>query len=163
MLFYLNLHFYLRNSKELLNNLVKGINSTYVLSFNYTELRDINLYEVENVHGKLSNEIIFGIDYENIEVTDKAFKYSKTYRKLLMNINDSKHSSLPQGIKKIICFWHSLADADYSYFQSIMDEFLELATIGMRKHHLTKPEAIETAKPWYFMTGWKDWSIQWSI
>ena len=112
---------YKENSEELLNNLVKDINSTYVLSFNYTELRDINLYEVENVHGKLSSEIIFGIDYENIKVTNNAFKYSKTYRKLLMNINDSKHSSLPQGIKKIICFGHSLADADYSYFQSIFD------------------------------------------
>lgn len=112
---------YTTKSKALLNNLVKDINGTYVLSFNYTELKGINLHEIENVHGKLSNEIIFGIDYEDIKVTNNAFKYSKTYRKLLMNINDSKHSSLPQGIKKIICFGHSLADADYSYFQSIFD------------------------------------------
>lgn len=38
-----------------------------------------------------------------------------------MNLNDDKHSLLPKGIKKIIFYEHSLADADYSYFQSIFD------------------------------------------
>lgn len=116
---------YTRQSKHLIENLVENTDNLYILSFNYTEFR----YELscdkqiegENVHGKIREEIIFGIDAGNLDVNGEAYRYSKTYRKLMMNFNGDEHSSLPKEIKKIIFYGHSLADADYSYFQSIFD------------------------------------------
>ncbi len=118
-----------------------NLNSTYILSFNYTDLFDILgvqspcLYN--NVHGKLclnmcaenctDCNIIFGIDDTVIQSQDEnseLHKFSKTYRKML-NINASTRI-LPAKDNQLIdikFYGHSLSEADYSYFQSIFDYY----------------------------------------
>lgn len=111
--------------------------STNILDFNYTEpikrMRK-NGTTCLNVHGLArSNNIIFGIDGTNItpeqECYAKIVKFTKTYR--IMALNRIPHPSLvspylssdPDSATSTIKFFgHSLAEADYSYFQAIFDE-----------------------------------------
>ncbi len=111
--------------------------STNILNFNYTQPIKImwkNNTTCLNVHGLArSNNIIFGIDGTNIspeqECYAKIVKFTKTYR--IMALNSIPHSSLvrpylssdPDNATSTIKFFgHSLAQADYSYFQAIFDE-----------------------------------------
>lgn len=123
-------HAYQLDANKLISNLVSNVEETSILSFNYTDLsfdcldtlgKLTEVLIIENVHGKATQEIIFGIDYKDLNYNSTEFKYSKTYRKLLMNMKDYQHHALPQKILKIKFYGHSLADADYSYFQSIFD------------------------------------------
>ena len=118
-----------------------NLNSTYILSFNYTSLFDILKVDspcsYNNVHGKLcmnpcaencaSCNIIFGIDDTAIQSQDEnseLHKFSKTYRKML-NVNASTRI-LPAKDNQLIdikFYGHSLSEADYSYFQSIFDYY----------------------------------------
>lgn len=112
------------------------------LSFNYTnifsELINTPLSKSEiklhNIHGSLENkDIIFGIDQgmkfyniQDYELPSILSRFSKTAR-LLNNSSDVYHQEniLPSdetGLK-IQVFGHSLADADYSYFQAIFDYY----------------------------------------
>lgn len=110
---------------------------TNILDFNYTEpVKKTwkNGPTCLNVHGLArSNNIIFGIDGTNInpgqECYAKIVKFTKTYR--IMALNSIPHSSLvrpylssdPDNVTSTIKFFgHSLAQADYSYFQAIFDE-----------------------------------------
>ena len=118
-----------------------NLNSTYILSFNYTDLFDILGVQspcfYSNVHGKLclnmcaenctDCNIIFGIDDTVIQSQDEnseLHKFSKTYRKML-NVNASTRI-LPAKDNQLIdikFYGHSLSEADYSYFQSIFDYY----------------------------------------
>lgn len=117
-----------------------NLNSTNILSFNYTSLFDI-LQEspclYNNVHGKLCMHqcaencpdcnIIFGIDDTVIQSQDNAselYKFSKTYRKMLSS--DTGTHILPSKDNQLIeikFYGHSLNESDYSYFQSIFDYY----------------------------------------
>lgn len=140
---------FIDNFKETISKLVGdnfSIEKYYILSFNYTVFPSTRLesndnlkemYSVkyiedlpncifyENIHGKLGKQnsnIIIGIDEKDIEPQDELYKFTKTYQ-LFEFDNDSneKNLGLPIGVKKIKFFGHSLAEADYSYFQSIFD------------------------------------------
>lgn len=107
-----------------------------VLSFNYT--RAAENYQVGtagerrqiwycNIHGRLTDEIIFGIDAMNhLEDLDVA-QFTKTYRVLGLRSGgyrdgfSDEGSAIDQEISTIKFFGHSLGDADHSYFQSIFD------------------------------------------
>lgn len=112
---------YQENSISTINNLVTDPKNTYVLSFNYTEVDPEKVSHVEYVHGKSTKDIIFGIDTVGLDAGTDEYRYSKTYRKLLMNVENQKHESLPKEVDKIVFFGHSLSLADFSYFQSIFD------------------------------------------
>ena len=113
-----------------------------VLSFNYTrpfdtEIPHWNTYR--NIHGDIVNgHIIFGIDSldangENLLTNDDIAPFTKTYR-IMKNARPSPHhlfdsasslesiSASDSPIDVIKIFGHSLAPADYSYFQSIFDQ-----------------------------------------
>lgn len=97
-----------------------------VLNFNYTYLVP-NLPESQfrNIHGltykDLPSEIIFGIDNTEITPSDEIYRFTKAAR-IMMNSYDKKYSSiLSHDIKEVAFVGHSLAKADYSYFQSIFD------------------------------------------
>ena len=118
-----------------------NLNSTYILSFNYTSLFDIlkvdNPCSYNNVHGKLcmnkcaencaSCNIIFGIDDTAIQSQDEnseLHKFSKTYRKMTHAAAGTR--ILPAKDNQLIeikFYGHSLSEADYSYFQSIFDYY----------------------------------------
>ena len=112
---------YQDNSTLTIEKLVTDQKNTHVLSFNYTEVHTEKVSHVEYVHGESSKNIIFGIDTVGLEAGSDEYRYSKTYRKLLMNVENQKHESLPKEVEKIVFFGHSLSLADFSYFQSIFD------------------------------------------
>ena len=131
-----------QKEKHILSPEFAQLNSTHILSFNYTALFDILGVEspcvYHNVHGKLclsscladcnSSSIIFGIDdgviQSNNEYADLRL-FSKTYRKMF-------DTSAPVSVLPLIgedstitikFYGHSLNEADYSYFQSIFDYY----------------------------------------
>lgn len=107
-----------------------------VLSFNYT--RAAENYGVgtpegrkpiwySNIHGRLNDEIIFGIDATNrLEDSDVA-QFTKTYRVLGLRSRGRHNGSSGDGLgispqtSAIKFFGHSLGNADHSYFQSMFD------------------------------------------
>lgn len=100
-----------------------------VLNFNYTTLDRFNIKNQINIHGKLNEEIIIGIDATNNKDSNntkvKAPKYSidsftKTYRNL-HRLNS--RISLPTRVSEIVLYGHSLGKADFSYFYSIFDMY----------------------------------------
>ncbi len=111
--------------------------STNILDFNYTSpviWGWENCPTCLNVHGLAENgNIIFGIDGTNLIPEQECYanivKFTKTYR--IMELNSTPHPSLvspylssdPNSATNTIKFFgHSLAEADYSYFQAIFDE-----------------------------------------
>ena len=129
-----------RREKHILSQEFSNLQSTHILSFNYTSLFDILGVEspcvYSNVHGKLcmkkcdadckTSNIIFGIDDSVIQSKAENAElhiFSKTYRKMLhggspTNILPSKENPI-----EIKFYGHSLSEADYSYFQSIFDYY----------------------------------------
>lgn len=103
-----------------------SIDDVEALSFNYTEpicLRN----KITNVHGKLrNNNIIFGIDQDEISPSSLIYKYTKTFRKMVQinkNNGDSVYIKNKNDLKNIFFYGHSLSVLDYSYFQSIFDYY----------------------------------------
>lgn len=111
--------------------------SINILDFNYTYPVNHwwkNCPTCLNVHGLADDgNIIFGIDGTNLipeqEYYANIVKFTKTYR--IMELNSTPHPSLvspylssdPNSATNTIKFFgHSLAEADYSYFQAIFDE-----------------------------------------
>lgn len=96
-----------------------------VINFNYTTyLKKMDyISEMTNVHGTFENPI-FGID--NTEIgNDREFYYLTKTSRVLFNNTIKEEFKLPNKIEisKICFFGHSLARADYSYFQSIFDYY----------------------------------------
>ena len=96
-----------------------------VINFNYTTyLREMDyISEMTNVYGTFENPI-FGID--NTEIgNDREFYYLTKTSRVLFNNTIKEDFKLPNKIEisKICFFGHSLARADYSYFQSIFDYY----------------------------------------
>ena len=112
--------------EEVLNKI--SISESNVINFNYTTIVDsIKVRSESNVHGSLEREnVIFGIDLSNLNSSDEALNFSKTYRKMhaFEEHNISKYipeSLLSRSIERISFFGHSLNASVYSYFQSIFD------------------------------------------
>ena len=112
---------YQSNVSKLIKLIVGGEDFS-VINFNYTNPFDSTPLSPTNVHGTLSdNNIIFGIDATNGSgLPPEARIFTKTHRKMLLN---SPNSTLPTNITKIKFYGHSLGEADYSYFQSIFDNY----------------------------------------
>lgn len=110
-------------SEQLLQKLVN--NECYnLLSFNYTSpyVESTSFNTVRNIHGKLDNCPIIGIDSKGIVADSPVFRFTKTYR-IMTLASDKQDRLLPKSIKTIAFYGHSLAPADYSYFQSIFDYY----------------------------------------
>ena len=107
---------------------------TSVLSFNYTRpFTDrivgpgLNEKDVLNIHGRLSNGLIFGVDGSDCMGDEDALPFTKTYRVAIAGTHISRNifRPAPSGMNsttRFIKFYgHSLGEPDYSYFQSIFD------------------------------------------
>lgn len=107
-----------------------------VLNFNYTSPGNplsaiCDSIDYRNVHGHLGGEIVFGIDGTGRLDDSTVARFTKTYRLLVLARNDfgipiaysGEDGKGPVGIETgmIKFYGHSLASADYSYFQSIFD------------------------------------------
>ncbi len=116
---------YIENCKKL----IKFDDSAYIINFNYTSIEKI--YEDQqympkeiNVHGRYDQVTIFGVDQGVCSVDSDEYIFSKTYRKIAEN---TKSIMLPEKKgplierQELVFYGHSLAKADYSYFQSLFD------------------------------------------
>ena len=131
--------YYLQCYRKILYKITEG-NKYNLLSFNYTyfskallsttsslgmispvveRMHPINCVVSKNIHGDLDGHIIIGIDELSINESDPLYRFTKTYR--ILGLEDHEESCLSKSIKEIIFYGHSLAKADYSYFQSIFD------------------------------------------
>lgn len=116
-------------SKLLIGKIIgedNSIDDIEALSFNYTE-PDCLRNKITNVHGKLrNNNIIFGIDQDEISPSSLIYKYTKTFRKMVQinkDNGDSVYIKNKNDLKNIFFYGHSLSVLDYSYFQSIFDYY----------------------------------------
>lgn len=103
-------------SQQLLNKL--SSNERYnLLSFNYTTpcTKDSSCNIKRNIHGKLEDHPIIGIDSKNISPDSPVFRFTKTYR-IMTLASEKQDKLLPQTVKTIVFYGHSFAPADYSYF-----------------------------------------------
>ena len=72
-----------------------------------------------NIHGTSDKDIIIGIDEKGIDESDILYRFTKTYR--LFELDSNEISCLNKSVNHIKFYGHSLAAADYSYFQTIFD------------------------------------------
>ncbi|EGP5192440.1 MULTISPECIES: AbiH family protein [Enterococcus] len=101
--------------------------SDKVFSFNYTNPFKDQL-KIINVHGTVKeNNIIFGIDQENVDPTKDIYRFTKTFRQMTETklAVTYQENILPdkEEIDEIVFFGHSLSTLDYSYFQTIFDHY----------------------------------------
>jgi len=95
-------------------------------TFNYTtpdvfyELKEKYNIKIRHVNGTLDDGAIFGIDNNGINITDDRYIFTKTYRKMKLLI-DGHREPFERHFKNAVVFGHSLSEADYSYFFSILD------------------------------------------
>lgn len=120
---------YFDHSEHLIRRIIGEDNSVddiEALSFNYTEPKCLN-NKITNVHGKLRNDnIIFGIDQDEISTSSPIYKYTKTFRKMVKikkPNEDNVYINNKYDLKNIFFYGHSLSVLDYSYFQSIFDYY----------------------------------------
>lgn len=107
--------------------------SSSILNFNYTspsfDSDDVpGEVSTINVHGSIDRDIIFGIDGMERWGDSSSLPYTKTFRVMTMagflprELLRPLESAFDEGLFECIKFYgHSLAEADYSYFQSIFD------------------------------------------
>lgn len=111
-------------------------NETTILDFNYTRPHVPHSVRSEvadfiNVHGTLEGEIVFGIDGTDCMDDPALIEFTKTYRLLGLKSTQlhqpvafKNNLLIGDGGRKTVAikfYGHSLAEADYSYFQSIFD------------------------------------------
>lgn len=92
-----------------------------LLNFNYTRVESKNMNIRRNIHSTLQHGPIIGIDSDKIFADARIYKFTKTYRIMKLAMEKNNSELIPSSIDKIIFYGHSLAQADYSYFQSIFD------------------------------------------
>jgi len=111
---------YLFRVKNTIEKLCNPQNIVNIDSFNYTVLDEYDYSsKFHNINGDFKKPI-FGIDSSNVDSTDIVHIFSKTNRRLSVDmISDSTYNR--EDFKNVIIFGHSLNEADYSYFFSIFD------------------------------------------
>lgn len=132
--------FYNNKAQQLFYRLIsKDVNEVpAIISFNYTTPQLVSLrsgiqYSIDNVinvHGKISDKIIFGIDEKIVktkaylEPSDLKYSFTKTSRQMF-DLDESRGFKLTtfKFDNSIIFYGHSLNYQDYSYFQSIFDYY----------------------------------------
>lgn len=130
-------------SEQLMEQLLLGkvswhggyVTAATVLSFNYTSpsipsiWRSESTFKFINIHGKLNGDIIFGADGTNCMDDPGAARFSKTFRIIRSGrpgggepiAFGAPSKEEPRETVVIKVFGHSLAKADYAYFQAIFD------------------------------------------
>ncbi len=113
----------------------------HLLSFNYSSLWSqmfrpkFSPVKFLDVHGKIpDNEglrfsnIIFGVDHSLFQASELEYRFTKTYRTLksytqgFEKIGEGR-DIYTKDIQTIKFYGHSLAEADYAYFQQLFDYY----------------------------------------
>lgn len=90
-----------------------------IMNFNYTNPFNNNV--TNNIHGNIKDKnCIFGIDILHLPEDSILIPFTKSFRKLHLNQNDTMLAN-KEDIKNIFFYGHGLGENDYSYFQAIFD------------------------------------------
>lgn len=117
-------------------------NNVSVLTFNYTDYLKEYFNVYVNIHGTADNPI-FGIDFKSITENQQYIYFTKTSRVLEANIEKEEvNSPYIVGTREIVFFGHSLAEADYSYFQSIFD-YYDIYNSGIKLKFLYHEHSVD--------------------
>jgi len=112
---------FLEYASETIDKLCNFENIVSIDSFNYDDLEDKELNEkLFNINGNVESPI-FGIDSNEFEASDIRYIFSKTNRRMELDmLSDDERKNIP--FKNVIIYGHSLDEADYSYFFSVFDK-----------------------------------------
>ena len=96
-------------------------NLSSIYSFNYDSIRIENIInKVNNINGDWNNPI-FGIDSNVFPASDIRYIFSKTNRRMELDmIDDKEKKEIP--FDNVVIYGHSLDESDYSYLVSVFDK-----------------------------------------
>lgn len=117
---------YTINALTLLGELVgKQSNEeiVYVNTFNYSDLSDIiHNTPIWHINGD-ARRPIFGVDFPKAEANSKKYKFTKTYRRMEIDVEQHPQCCpLDIDYSKVIVFGHSLNEQDYNYFFALFNK-----------------------------------------
>lgn len=108
-------------SKTTLQELCNEDNLVSIDSFNYDDIGDENLNKIlHNINGNLENPI-FGIDSNLCRASDPRFIFTKTNRRMELEMINFKCQK-DIAFDNVIVYGHSLSSNDYSYFFPLLDK-----------------------------------------
>jgi hypothetical protein len=91
-------------------------------TFNYTDTNDVEIFNKTNHINGNSLAPIFGIDSNGIDPEVPAFIFTKTYRRMILDMNDDSCFK-NKDFENVFVYGHSLNAQDYSYFFPMFDSF----------------------------------------
>lgn len=110
-----------KRSKMTLQELCSIDNLVSIDSFNYDDIGDDNLNKLlHNINGNLENPI-FGIDSNLCSASDPRFIFTKTNRRMELEMINFKCQK-DIAFDNVIVYGHSLSSNDYSYFFPLLDK-----------------------------------------
>lgn len=110
-----------KRSKMTLQELCNVYNLVSIDSFNYDDIGDENLNKIlHNINGNLENPI-FGIDSNLCRASDPRFIFTKTNRRMELEMIDFECQK-DIAFDNVIVYGHSLSSNDYSYFFPLLDK-----------------------------------------
>lgn len=110
-----------KRSKMTLQELCNVDNLVSIDSFNYDDIGDENLNKIlHNINGNLENPI-FGIDSNLCRASDPRFIFTKTNRRMELEMIDFECQK-DIAFDNVIVYGHSLSSNDYSYFFPLLDK-----------------------------------------
>lgn len=116
------------DSRSTIERLCDPKNLVSIDSFNYDS---VDIPELENIFHNINGDIdapIFGIDSSKFRVDDPRNIFSKTNRRMELDMMED-YTFEPDIFDNLIIFGHSLNPADYSYFFSVFDK-IEITNLG---------------------------------
>ena len=115
--------------EEKINKIINPKEEFYVMSFNYTTyLQDYFKYKVININNSIhDDEIIFGIDKIQLEKIENKEGFSFFIKNNRRKEKEQEWKSFIEShnFRKIYFYGHSLADADYTFFEDLFNILLE--------------------------------------
>jgi len=88
-------------------------------SFNYSNLEYLHKNVLRNINGDIDAPI-FGIDSSKIKITNPAYIFTKTSRRLIQDTTKVNFDEIVD-FQNVFIYGHSLNEQDYSYFFPIFD------------------------------------------
>lgn len=108
-------------SKMTLQKLCNVDNLVSIDSFNYDDIANDDLNKIlHNINGNLENPI-FGIDSNLCSASDPRFIFTKTNRRMELEMIDFECQK-DIAFDNVIVYGHSLSSNDYSYFFPLLDK-----------------------------------------
>ena len=110
---------YKQNYENLVASLCTLSHLVSIDSFNYSVFGQEGYRQI-NINGDYLSPI-FGIDSQEVKTDTPYYIFSKTYRRIENDMENSEYDSIPE-FENVIVYGHSLCKNDYSYYFPLMDK-----------------------------------------